>query len=167
MNPNPPSNLRRLLFVPSCLLLTIAASLAQVAPAPASDALAKIIGRVAAAETRTARDWAELGRETVTWGGRLQSEQQQIPEGPVRDALAAVDAGAKLDPKTAELRDAFAIALQLYREQQWTEADKAFQNCLKISKNDGPSIEFLTRIATFARTPPPKDWNGVWQTASK
>ncbi len=73
----------------------------------------------------------------------------------------------QLDPKTAELRDAFAIALQLYREQKWTEAEKAFQNCLKISKNDGPSIEFLTRIATFARTPPPKDWNGVWQTASK
>jgi len=73
----------------------------------------------------------------------------------------------QLDPKTAELRDAFAIALQLYRAQKWTEAEKAFQNCLKISKNDGPSIEFLTRIATFARTPPPKDWNGVWQTASK
>ena len=73
----------------------------------------------------------------------------------------------QLDPKTAELRDAFAIALQLYREQKWPEAEKAFQNCLKISKNDGPSIEFLTRIATFARTPPPKDWNGVWQTASK
>lgn len=73
----------------------------------------------------------------------------------------------QLDPKTAELRDSFAIALQLYREQKWTEAEKAFQNCLKISKNDGPSLEFLTRIATFARTPPPKDWNGVWQTASK
>ena len=73
----------------------------------------------------------------------------------------------QLDPKTAELRDAFAIALQLYREQKWNEAEKAFQNCLKINKNDGPSIEFLTRIATFARTRPPKDWNGVWQTASK
>ena len=73
----------------------------------------------------------------------------------------------ELDSTTLQLRDAYAIALQLYREQKWTEAEKAFQNCLKISKNDGPSLEFLTRIATFARTPPPKDWNGVWQTASK
>ena len=73
----------------------------------------------------------------------------------------------QLDPKTAELRDAFAIALQNYREQKWSEAEKGFQNCLKIKAHDGPSLEFLSRIATFTRTPPPKDWNGVWQTASK
>jgi adenylate cyclase len=73
----------------------------------------------------------------------------------------------QLDPKTAELRNAFAIALQLYREQKWTEAEKEFRNCLAIRKNDGPSLEFLTRIATFVRTPPPQNWNGVWQTASK
>jgi adenylate cyclase len=73
----------------------------------------------------------------------------------------------QLDPKTAELRDAFAIALQNYREQKWSEAEKGFQKCLKIKAHDGPSLEFLSRIATFSRTPPPKDWNGVWQTASK
>jgi adenylate cyclase len=73
----------------------------------------------------------------------------------------------QLDPKTAELRDAFALALQNYREQKWSEAEKGFQKCLKIKTHDGPSLEFLSRIATFSRTPPPKDWNGVWQTASK
>jgi adenylate cyclase len=73
----------------------------------------------------------------------------------------------QLDPKTAELRDAFAIALQNYREQKWSEAEKGFQKCLAIKKDDGPSLEFLTRIASFTQTPPPKDWNGVWQTASK
>jgi adenylate cyclase len=73
----------------------------------------------------------------------------------------------ELDSSTSQLRDTFATALQKYREQKWIEAEKGFQNCLAIRKNDGPSLEFLTRIATFARTPPPKDWNGVWQTASK
>ena len=73
----------------------------------------------------------------------------------------------ELDSSTSQLRDTFAAALQRYREQKWTEAEKGFQNCLAIRKNDGPSLEFLTRIATFTRTPPPKDWNGVWQTASK
>ena len=73
----------------------------------------------------------------------------------------------ELDSSTSQLRDTFATALQKYREQKWTEAEKEFRNCLAIRKNDGPSLEFLTRIATFSRTPPPKDWNGVWQTASK
>jgi len=72
-----------------------------------------------------------------------------------------------LDSKTSKLNNVYADALQLYREQKWKEAEAAFRECLKIRENDGPSLEFLTRIANFARTPPPKDWNGVWQTASK
>ena len=72
-----------------------------------------------------------------------------------------------LDPKTSKLNNVYADALQLYREQKWKEAEGAFRECLKIHEHDGPSLEFLTRIANFARTPPPKDWNGVWQTASK
>lgn len=72
-----------------------------------------------------------------------------------------------LDPAIAKLNNVYADALQLYREQKWREAEGAFRECLKIKEHDGPSLEFLTRIANFARTPPPKDWNGVWNTASK
>jgi Ca-activated chloride channel family protein len=71
------------------------------APPPAA-ALAKIVGRLAGSPARQARDWAELGRETVTWGQRLQSDKQSVAEGPVRDALAAVDLGSAADPKTAD-----------------------------------------------------------------
>jgi len=73
----------------------------------------------------------------------------------------------QLDPKTAELRDGFAIALQKYREQKWAEAEKGFQNCLAIRENDGPSLEFLTRIPALKKTPPPSDWDGVWRTFTK
>lgn len=73
----------------------------------------------------------------------------------------------QIDPTLDELRHAFAPALQHYRDQNWVEAEKAFQKCLKIKSHDGPTLEFLSRLATFARTPPPKNWNGVWQTASK
>ncbi|MCX6935432.1 MAG: HAMP domain-containing protein [Verrucomicrobia bacterium] len=73
----------------------------------------------------------------------------------------------ELDTTTALLRDAFATALQHYRHQKWSESEEGLRMCLKIRENDGPSLEFLTRIATFSRTPPPKDWNGIWQTASK
>ncbi len=76
---------------------------AETAPTPPpSAALAKIVSRLSASEARSARDWAELGRETVTWGSRIQSDQQQVPEGPVRDALSAVALGTKLDAKAAD-----------------------------------------------------------------
>ncbi|WP_414660752.1 VWA domain-containing protein [Horticoccus sp. 23ND18S-11] len=77
-----------------------AAAAASTPPEPSP--LTKIVGRLASADTRTGRDWSELGRETATWGSKLQSEQQPVPEGPVRDALQAVDLGAKLDPKATD-----------------------------------------------------------------
>ena len=73
----------------------------------------------------------------------------------------------KLDGPTTELCHTFRTALENYRQQKWQNAEQGFRACLQIKQHDGPSLEFLTRIATFARTPPPKDWNGVWQTASK
>jgi Ca-activated chloride channel family protein len=84
---------------------TAPAPVAKTPPAPVAApaaALTKIVTRLAATDHRTARDWAEFGRETVSWGSRLQSEQQPVPEGPVHDALAAVDLGSKLDAKTAD-----------------------------------------------------------------
>ena len=75
--------------------------------------------------------------------------------------------GGELDAPTTELCHTFRIALDHYRQQKWQNAEQGFRACLQIKQHDGPSLEFLTRIATFARTPPPKDWNGVWQTASK
>ncbi|MCC6416479.1 MAG: VWA domain-containing protein [Opitutaceae bacterium] len=69
---------------------------------PELSPLGKIVGRVSGLNSPTGRDWAELARETVTWGQKLQTEHQPVTEGPVRDALNAVDLGTKLDPKTAD-----------------------------------------------------------------
>jgi len=83
-------------------------------PNPA-DALTSIVTRLAAAPERSGRDWAELARETVNWGQRLQSGQQPVAPGPVNDALAAVTAGSALDPNTADwpkLREELNALLQ-------------------------------------------------------
>jgi Ca-activated chloride channel family protein len=92
------------LILSSFSLLPSSAEAAETPAAapPEPPALSKIVGRLSAAENRSARDWAELGRETATWGSRLLSEQQTVPEGPVRDALAAVDLGSKLDAKATD-----------------------------------------------------------------
>ncbi|MDB6094796.1 MAG: von Willebrand factor type [Verrucomicrobia bacterium] len=76
------------------------ATAATAAPAPSP--LGKIVSRLSAQDIRTARDWAEMARETITWGHNLQSESRPVPAGPVRDALAASELGAALDPKTAD-----------------------------------------------------------------
>lgn len=91
-------------------------------PAPAEPpVLTRIVTRLANSDQRSARDWAEFGRETVTWGTRLQSAQQPVPEGPVRDALAAVELGAKADPATTDwskLRQELEALLKMPEDQQ-------------------------------------------------
>lgn len=64
--------------------------------------LTQLIGQLAARENPSARDYAELVRATLTFGERTQAAQQPVPESAVRDALAAVSAGAALDQKAAD-----------------------------------------------------------------
>ena len=64
--------------------------------------LAKIVGRLSAKDERTARDWAEMARETVSWGQHIQDDQRPVPEGPVHDALSAVSLGSAMNAKTAD-----------------------------------------------------------------
>lgn len=66
------------------------------------NALTKIVARVSNAGSPSAKDWAEFGRETVNWGSSIKVSKQLVPEGPVRDALAAVDLGAQIDPKATD-----------------------------------------------------------------
>jgi Ca-activated chloride channel family protein len=83
--------------------------------------LAKIVGRLSTAPQQTARDWSEFAHETATWGSRLQSSQQPVPEGPVRDALIAVDRGSQMDPSATDwskLRQELEALLQKPPEQK-------------------------------------------------
>ena len=71
------------------------------APDP-SAVLSKIVARLSAQARCSPQDWAEFGQESVTWGQHLKTAGQAVPEGPVRDALRAVDLGAASDPKAAD-----------------------------------------------------------------
>ena len=88
----------------SAFSLPHSASAAETAPA--EDALAKplamVITRLAEKPALTAKDYAEIGQTTVTYGERLKTGQQPAPERVIRDALQAVDAGEELDAKAAD-----------------------------------------------------------------
>jgi Ca-activated chloride channel family protein len=67
-----------------------------------ADSLTKVVGHLSAQDSTSAYDWANLAQTTITYGQRLQGTQQPVPAGPVRDALAAVDAGEALDTHAAD-----------------------------------------------------------------
>ena len=118
-----------LLALLSAIRYPAAALAAEPPPGPTPHA--RIVGRLAATESRTGRDWAELARESVTWGTQLQSQQQPVPEGPVRDALAAVGLGEKLDAKTADwpkLREELEALLKKPDDQKQPQDKKSDQD---------------------------------------
>jgi Ca-activated chloride channel family protein len=90
--------------------------------------LAKTVQRLAAQERYAANDWAELARQTITWGQRQQEAKQPVTEGPVRDGLAAVSAGEKLDAKAADWaqlrRDLEALLQKSDQQQQQQQQQK-------------------------------------------
>jgi Ca-activated chloride channel family protein len=71
------------------------------APDPAA-VLSKIVARLSTQDRCSAQDWAEFGQESVSWGQHIKSSGQPVPEGPVRDALRAVELGSASDPKAAD-----------------------------------------------------------------
>ena len=64
--------------------------------------LSKTVGRLAEQPALSAKDCAELGQSTLTYGQRLKSTQQQPLESVIRDALQAVELGEKADAKAAD-----------------------------------------------------------------
>lgn len=58
-------------------------------------------------------------------------------------------------------------ALTSYRNKNWDDAQTKFQEILDRDKNDTVSKEFLDRIETFKKAPPPANWQGVWELTTK
>jgi len=83
-----------------------ASAQAQETPSAPDDTLAKpltaTVARLAAKDGISAKDFSELAQTTITYGQRLKTGQQPAPEGVVRDGLAAVDRGEKLDARAAD-----------------------------------------------------------------
>lgn len=59
------------------------------------------------------------------------------------------------------LLDAYALALALYRNRRFPEAQKAFDKVLALDANDGPSKTLKSRCFQYALNPPPPDWDGA------
>ena len=53
------------------------------------------------------------------------------------------------------------------QEPTLNDAERKFQECLKLAPEDGPSQLFEQRVAFLRANPPAADWQGVWHATEK
>ena len=73
----------------------------------------------------------------------------------------------KTDDETLELLKNFASGLEEYRKQEWNKATECFMAAINIKPEDYPTRLYLNRCNAFKVTPPPAEWDGVYEMESK
>jgi len=71
-----------------------------------------------------------------------------------------------------EMIEAFDLGLDLYRNQKFEEALKAFQHSSTLEdmfpgRNTNPSLVYIERCKIFLENPPGENWDGSWTLTSK
>ena len=57
----------------------------------------------------------------------------------------------------------FTEGLEAYKQRQWVQAIALFQEALQIDSEDRPSKMYIERCTEYLHTPPPDDWDGVFE----
>ncbi len=60
-----------------------------------------------------------------------------------------------------------AEGIEAYRARDWKAAARAFDGSLELYPNDGPGKVYRERCKLLGKTPPPDDWDGVWNLTEK
>lgn len=107
--------------------------------APAEAPLVSTVKRLSAKPELRASDYAEFAKRSLDWGRLLQSSQQPVPEGPIRDAILSTDLGANLSPKAADwptLRRDLEALLKKQENKQQDEQKQQEQNQNQDQQNE-------------------------------
>jgi len=64
--------------------------------------------------------------------------------------------------RRAEVLEAYAEGLRLYRRRDWTRAAGCFRAASLANPDDKPSRVFWERCQQYAEVPPSETWDGVW-----
>jgi len=65
------------------------------------------------------------------------------------------------------LIDGYMRGLQFYQQRQWYRALKEFQIILRYFPTDGPTRVYVQRCFDFIASPPPANWDGVYEFKTK
>lgn len=61
----------------------------------------------------------------------------------------------------------YTTAIAAFRARDWLVASAAFGQVLNLRPHDGPSKVYLNRCQYYQESPPPPEWDGVWQMSEK
>lgn len=101
-----------------------------------------------------------LGRELDLITVRGRSEPVKIFE-LLQMADAPVEHGLK------QFLDLYTEALESYRKREWSCAKNKLEQALRLRPDDRPTQLYIERETIYEHTPPPPDWNGVFEMTSK
>lgn len=73
----------------------------------------------------------------------------------------------QLVPEAAKLLSLYNEGIALHHERKFAEALVKFEEILKIYPQDGPSKLYKQRCEVLRNFPPPPDWDGVFEMATK
>lgn len=65
------------------------------------------------------------------------------------------------------LLDIYHKGLEQYRRRNFKDALETFYEALLIDEDDSPTLLYLARTDKLMKSPPPKDWNGVFELKTK
>jgi adenylate cyclase len=85
----------------------------------------------------------------------------------VRTYELVTTAGVALEPAHDEALHLYATGLEAYRKQLWEDALALFTQALAARPDDGPSRIMASRCQLYQQTPPPGDWDGVFEQLVK
>jgi adenylate cyclase len=88
-------------------------------------------------------------------------------EQPVRIYELLARAGTLLPKEQEKAFNSYAAGLDAYRQQRWSEALGLFQESLALWREDGPSQTMAQRCQIYQKTPPPEEWDGVFEALYK
>ncbi|MFH1091587.1 MAG: adenylate/guanylate cyclase domain-containing protein, partial [Pseudomonadota bacterium] len=69
--------------------------------------------------------------------------------------------------KKAEVIARYNQGLSLYRDMDFSAAERSFLQALEIDPEDGPSKTYIERCRAYQQQPPPVDWDRVFTMTSK
>jgi class 3 adenylate cyclase len=61
----------------------------------------------------------------------------------------------------------FHAALEIFETRDWGAAERAFAGLLELDPGDGPSRLYRDRCRVYRESPPPPDWDGVFNFSEK